>query len=850
MHTSHVRRRTAIVAAALPAILVGAAEGGDPGSGAFEYQGQLKQGGVPVSDTCDFEFSLWDRDNDPYSGAQIGSALPSTTAVSDGLFEVELDFGPVAFDGTGRWLQVEVCCPSPCAPAFVALMPRQKVTAAPYALQTRGLFVDEEGQVGIGTRYPSNPLHVEPQGDRSIVGINRDPEGRSVFGLALSDSGVNTGVFGQTTSPEGHGVYGWASATSGFNYGVYGVSWSGDGHGVHGLASSQSGVTYGVWGKNVSEHGAGVYGIAQSSVGGTFGVFGRSTSTLGRGVYGWASAATGTTRGVWGRSESDSGIGVFGQCSAAAGTNYGVYGETASPDGYAGYFTGGRNYFEGNVGIGTDSPTELLEVAGDVRATGAWLEGTPVTNLTLNNSNFGSGSEIEFQFQNAKSAEISSLRDGDFRVGLPQAGEMLRIYEWGGTPSTLIFGWAEGARVAETLTLNTFSTEPTAVGLGGGLGWSVGGRKSARIDVVLTDATNDARRADMVFRLTDPDRSGDQTERMRLTSHGNLGIGTNTPTCRLEVEADSDNALCAMTDGAIGVTGTSTHSSGIGVYGHGTGTTGFNVGVLGEVDSAVGYAGYFRGGRSHFEGNVGIGTETPGAKLELAGSNANIIMHESGGSPFVEIGDNGTDRGYLQWWSPSNRLLLYSSAHDYPVAIGPTATGGLFVDTETNGSNVGIGIEAPQFKLHVNGSAGKPGGGSWSSASDRRLKKNIRKLDGALDRMMRLRGVTFEYKDPKAINELPGERTGMIAQEVEDVFPDWVGVGGHGYKTLTYRGFEALTVESLRELRAEKNRQLREKGLQIEKLQRQVAELENRLARLENLLAEDDARIPYGVEGS
>ena len=82
---------------------------------------------------------------------------------------------------------------------------------------------------------------------------------------------------------------------------------------------------------------------------------------------------------------------------------------------------------------------------------------------------------------------------------------------------------------------------------------------------------------------------------------------------------------------------------------------------------------------------------------------------------------------------------------------------------------VGIGTNTPGFQLDVNGSAGKPGGGSWSASSDRRLKKNIEDLDNSLDRLLKLRGVTFEYKDPDAVNELHGTRIGMIAQEVEEV---------------------------------------------------------------------------------
>ena len=135
---------------------------------------------------------------------------------------------------------------------------------------------------------------------------------------------------------------------------------------------------------------------------------------------------------------------------------------------------------------------------------------------------------------------------------------------------------------------------------------------------------------------------------------------------------------------------------------------------------------------------------------------------------------------------------------------------------------VGIGTLTPTFDLHVNGTAGKPGGGSWSTASDLRLKKNVHDLKGSLERLLDLRGVTFEYIDPEAIGELEGVRTGMIAQEVEQVFPDWVEPAEDGYLRLTFRGFEAEVVEALRELR-------REKDAQIE-------DLEQRLSRMEAML--------------
>ena len=64
----------------------------------------------------------------------------------------------------------------------------------------------------------------------------------------------------------------------------------------------------------------------------------------------------------------------------------------------------------------------------------------------------------------------------------------------------------------------------------------------------------------------------------------------------------------------------------------------------------------------------------------------------------------------------------------------------------------------------------------------------------------------------------------MIAQEVEGVFPDWVGEGVDGYKHTTVRGFPALTVEALRELRSEKDEE--------------IAELKERIITLEALVDE------------
>jgi hypothetical protein len=261
----------------------------------------------------------------------------------------------------------------------------------------------------------------------------------------------------------------------------------------------------------------------------------------------------------------------------------------------------------------------------------------------------------------------------------------------------------------------------------------------------------------------------------------------------------------SLSQGA-GVVGQTGSSNGKGVWGNAYGAALY--GVYGQVQSVAGWAGYFTGGRSFFQGPVGINVENPlGRFMVEAEADEEGMRVRIGGTTKFKVDSNGG---------------LAIGANYTPPADGVAVLG-----------NVGVGTSAPSFNLHVNGTAGKPGGGSWSVASDARLKKNVRPLRGALDSLCRVETVTYEYIDPQTIHELPDVRTGVIAQQVETVFPDWVEEAADGYKRVTFRGFEALTIEALRELRALKDAEIAQlRAEKDEEIAQLRAENSDAIARL------------------
>ena len=97
-------------------------------------------------------------------------------------------------------------------------------------------------------------------------------------------------------------------------------------------------------------------------------------------LFGYSASPTGAGIGVWGETSGATGRGVYGWADHTSGVNYAVYGQTNSSNGYAGYFTGGKNYFQGNVGMGSatdpDYPLHVIANQSTTSSAIAYVENT------------------------------------------------------------------------------------------------------------------------------------------------------------------------------------------------------------------------------------------------------------------------------------------------------------------------------------------------------------------------------------------------------------------------------------------------------------------------------------------
>ena len=315
-----------------------------------------------------------------------------------------------------------------------------------------------------------------------LSGTNSNSNGRGVYGEANGGSG--TGVWGETSGINGRGVVGNASNSGdGNNIGGWFYAHGTTGRGVNAEASGTNGI--GVWGR-----------AANSSDVSNIGVYGQADGTYGIGVYGGAGASVGTNGNYGGWFEANGGAG-WGVYAKSHGTNgIGIYGHALN-GGVGGYFNSEGGYGlivqNGNVGIGTTSPSGTLEVARDQVPTGILATG----------------------YRDLFSAGVFTGRKARGTMASPTAVQTDDILATFG-------GYGYGTN-----------------------GWPAAGNTAvkARMQIVAAQNWTDTAQGAYINFITTPIGSTSRSEAMRISDSGKVGIGTTSPQSELQVNGYTQLAL-------------------------------------------------------------------------------------------------------------------------------------------------------------------------------------------------------------------------------------------------------------------------------------------------------------------
>jgi hypothetical protein len=262
---------------------------------------------------------------------------------------------------------------------------------------------------------------------------------------------------------------------------------------------------------------------------------------------------------------------------------------------------------------------------------------------------------------------------------------------------------------------------------------------------------------------TDLRISNGTTDRVTIQNDGDVGIGTTSPTAKLDV------------DGSVSFDGAA-------VFNESGAAVDFR--VEGDTEANL----LFVDGSAD---RVGIGTSSPGGKLHVYGDNSEVtasqlllrVEDKVAANEWTGIGLGGYNA------NTSKTAIIHERTAGYGVGslhlcVNNTASTADVSKSDAkltirSGGNVGIGTTSAGYKLTVNGQPGANGYTAFTNYSDKRLKTNISTLDtGVLSKILQLNPVKFQYNE-KYLQLYPNsdlERVhkGFIAQEIQKVFPEMV----------------------------------------------------------------------------
>lgn len=229
-------------------------------------------------------------------------------------------------------------------------------------------------------------------------------------------------------------------------------------------------------------------------------------------------------------------------------------------------------------------------------------------------------------------------------------------------------------------------------------------------------------------------------------------------------------------------------------------------------------------------GNLGIGTNSPSARLYVIGS-GNLTDDLSVGrnatvGNILSVAGSGSFGSSLSANSLSvtGNLTAGNTTLGTLNAASLTTTGNLAArGNATITGNVGIGTTAPDQLLTVNGNASKSvGGGSWATFSDERLKNINGRFTRGLTDLMLLNPIIFEYKPDNALGlHSTGATVGFSAQEVQKIIPEAVSTSESSYLQINNDPILWTMLNAVKE----QNAQILKQRRQIDELKQIVCEL-------------------------
>jgi hypothetical protein len=267
-------------------------------------------------------------------------------------------------------------------------------------------------------------------------------------------------------------------------------------------------------------------------------------------------------------------------------------------------------------------------------------------------------------------------------------------------------------------------------------------------------------------------------ERMRINTSGNVGIGTSSPTVKLDVRGTSNTAAST-----IQIVGNSVSSLLLGqnadggvIRGQG-GNNALTFWTGGLGDTGAGQSGS-ENMRIDSSGNLLVGTTTDystGKVVSYAGTSPNPTSSPPVGFSYVAAGSFGG--GYL--------LSDTGAGGGSQKAAMWLQSGAFYIGTATTGAMT-------QGVYLANA------GTSWTSASDERIKENLIPITDAINKVLTLRSVTGNY-----ISDVSKKsRSFLIAQDVQKVLPEAVATNNPDELGLSYTEVIPLLVAAIKEQQA------------------------------------------------